>query len=211
MITEETVNKYSDDLLFFFYRYVQSGQIGGIGLSEASATTIHRAHSAHPIAAVEIEYSLWSTDIRFNNVASTCAELGIPVVCYSPLGRGFLTGQIKRLEDIPEGDMRRWFDRFQPEHFHKNLELVQKVESIAQRLGITPAQLALEWIRKQSGQNGMPVLIPIPGATTVERVNENCKVVGVDEGVMSELEEVLKGFSVSGGRYNEHLEGDLFV
>lgn len=190
---------------------VKEGKIGGIGLSETGAATIRRAHAVAPIAAVEIEYSLWATEIRTNGVASVCAELGIPIVAYSPLGRGFLTGEIKSPEDIPEGDFRRHFSRFQPENFKVNMELVNKVESLAKKKGCTPAQLAMEWVRYQSGRDGMPDLLPIPGATTVKRVEENCQEVGLTEEEYRELEDIVGSTQILGGRYNEAAESLLFA
>lgn len=200
---EETVRALAE--------YVKDGKIGGIGLCEASVTTIRRAHAVHPIAAVEVEYSLWSTEIRTNEVAGVCAELGIPIVAYSPLGRGFLTGDIRSPEDIPELDIRRHLDRFQPGNFEKNLVLVDKVRPIAERNGCTLAQLALEWVRAQSGKCGMPVLLPIPGSTTPGRVEENCKEVGISEEDMGEIEEILRDSQVVGGRYFKKVESLLFV
>lgn len=118
-------------------KYVDQGKIGGISLSECSAETIRRAARVHKIAAVEVEFSLWATDILENGIAETCADLGIPVVAYSPLGRGFLTGQIKSFEDIPEGDFRKWMPRFQPNVFDKNMDLVRELEKIATKKGCT--------------------------------------------------------------------------
>ena len=190
---------------------VKEGKIGGIGLSEAGAATIRRAHAVHPIAAVEIEYSLWALEIRTNGVASVCAELGIPIVAYSPLGRGFLTGDIQSLDDLPKDDVRRHFDRFKPENFKVNIELVNKVQGLAKKKGCTPAQLAMEWVRYQSGRDGMPDLVPIPGATTVERVEENCEEVGLTEEEYRELEEIVGSTQVLGGRYFKGAEPLLFA
>ncbi|RPA94357.1 Aldo/keto reductase [Choiromyces venosus 120613-1] len=191
--------------------FVKEGQIGGIGLSEAGAVTIRRAHAVHPIAAVEIEYSLWATEIRTNSVASVCEELNIPIVAYSPLGRGFLTGQIKSLHDLPEDDYRRHFSRFKPANFKVNIELVNKVEGLAKKKGCSPAQLAMEWVRYQSGKDGMPELLPIPGATMVERVEENCQEVGLADEEYRELEDIIGSTKILGGRYFEAAEAHLFV
>jgi pyridoxine 4-dehydrogenase len=191
--------------------YVKEGKIGGIGLSEASAQTIRKAHTVHPIAAVEVEFSLWSTEIKSNGVASTCAELNIPIVAYSPLGRGFFTGEIKSPNDFPEGDFRRHMDRFQPDVFYKNMELVDKVKAIAERKGCTPAQLALGWVRAHNGKEGMPTIIPIPGATTAERIVENMKEVELSEADMAEIDKMLESITVLGGRYFEKAEDSLFV
>ncbi|CAZ80585.1 unnamed protein product [Tuber melanosporum] len=190
---------------------VKEGKIGGIGLSEVGAATIRRAHAVHPIAAVEVEYSLWATEIRTNGVAGVCAELGIPIVAYSPLGKGFLTGEIKSPDDLPKNDFRRHFSRFQPENFKVNIELVNKVGGLAKKKGCTPAQLAMEWVRYQSGRDGMPDLLPIPGATAAERVEENCQEVGLTEEEYMELEGIVGSTQVLGGRYFEAAESLLFA
>lgn len=121
--------------------YVKAGKLGGISLSECSEDTIRRAAKEVTVSAVEVEFSLWSTEILENGVAKACAELDIPIVAYSPLGRGFLTGEIKKLEDIPEGDFRRTIPRFYPENFDKNLELVTQIEELAKRKGCKPGQI----------------------------------------------------------------------
>lgn len=182
-------------------KYVKEGKLGGISLSEVSADTIRRAAKVHPIAAVEVELSLWCTDILENGIAATCAELDIPVVAYSPLGRGFLTGEIKKFEDLPEDDMRRRHPRFQPENFGKNLGMVTELEKLAKKKGCTPAQLALAWVKQLSGKKGMPVIIPIPGATTGKRVIENMKDVELNADDLSEIDAILKKSPVIGDRY----------
>lgn len=181
--------------------YVRAGKLGGISLSEVKAETIRRAHKVHPIVAVEVEISLWATEPLSNGIVDTCAELGIPVVAYSPIGRGFLTGQIKSLDDIPENDFRRHFPRFQPQNFSKNLELVAELEQLAQKKGCTPAQLAISWVRSLSETGGRGVIIPIPGATTAERVEENSKHVELTDGDLKEIQDILAKFEVSGDRY----------
>lgn len=184
--------------------YVREGKIKGISLSEVKAETIRRAHKVHPICAVEVEFSLWATDILENGIASTCAELGIPVVAYSPLGRGFLTGEIKSPEDIPEGDFRKALPRFQPEVFGKNIEMVVKLQKLAEKQGCSPAQLALAWVKHLSGKNGLPQIIPIPGATTDKRVIENVQDIQLAESHLQEIDEILKTSEVIGGRYGGH-------
>ncbi|KAF8245641.1 Aldo/keto reductase [Wilcoxina mikolae CBS 423.85] len=194
--------------------YVKAGKIGGIGLSEASAATIRRAHKVHPIAAVEVEVSMWSTEIFTpGGVADTCFELGIPIVAYSPLGRGFLTGALKRYEDIPEGDFRRNFDRFQPENFGKNLEIVEAIRKVAEKKGdgVTLAQLCLAWVRSKGNKEGRPTIIPIPGATTRERVEENCRLVSVTDEEMREVDAIIESVEIIGGRYNSHAASHLMV
>ena len=181
--------------------YVKAGKLGGIGLSEVGAETIRRAAKVHAIAAVEVEFSLWATDILENGIAAACAELNIPVVAYSPLGRGFLTGDIKKPEDIPEGDFRKHMPRFQPDVFNQNLELVTELEKLAGRKGCTPAQLGLAWVQQCSRKIGLPIIIPIPGATTEERVTENMKDVTLTDGELSEIDAILEKAPVIGGRY----------
>ena len=187
-------------------KFVQSGKIGGISLSECSANTIRRAAAATKISAVEVEFSLWSTEILTNGVAQACADLDIPIIAYSPLGRGFLTGQIKKPEDIPEGDMRRHLERFFPENFDTNLKLVTELEKIAAKKGCKPGQVGLSWVKAQSGRAGMPTVIPIPGATTEERIRENMVDVDLSEGDLREIDELLKSVTIVGDRYNNHMK-----
>jgi len=202
--------------------YVKAGKLGGISLSEVSADTIRRAAKVVKVAAVEVEFSLWATDILENGIAKACAELDIPVIAYSPIGRGFLvstnmnmkpatyaailtniqTGQLKKPEDIPEGDFRRSFPRFQGEAFYHNLDLVKSIEQIAKRKGATPAQVGIAWILALSGRNGLPTIIPIPGASSEERVRENTTNVSLTEDELSEIENILKEFTPIGDRYH---------
>ncbi|KAI5851299.1 NADP-dependent oxidoreductase domain-containing protein [Morchella snyderi] len=191
--------------------YVKDGTIGGIGLSESSAATIRRAHAVHPIAAVEVEFSLWSTEILYNGVAETCAELGIPIVGYSPRGRGFLTGQIRSNADIPDGEYRKNLPRFQPGNFEKNLQLVDAVKEIADKKGVTASQLALAWIKHQSGRGGKPVIIPLFGAVKDTRVKENMKKIEVTDEEVAEIDKILKSIEIVGGRYTKEMEHMLFV
>lgn len=156
---EETVGAMSD--------LVRAGKVRYLGLSEAASDTIRRAHKVHPISALQSEYSLWSRDPE-GGVLDMCRELGIGLVPYSPLGRGFLTGQIKNIDDLAADDFRRASPRFQGTNFQKNLDLVEKVEAIARAKGCTPAQLALAWVLAQ-GDN----IVPIPGTRHVNRLEEN--------------------------------------
>ena len=191
--------------------YVKTGKLGGIALSEVSAATIERAAKATKIVAVEVELSLWSTDIFQNGIAETCAKFGIPVVAYSPIGRGMLSGEIKKIEDIPEGDMRRMMPRFQPGSFDQNIQLVREIEKLAKRKGCTPAQLAIGWTKYLSKKNGNPEIIPIPGATTEARVAENSKNITLTDGEAAEIDKILESFPVEGGRYGgpavHHMNG----
>jgi aryl-alcohol dehydrogenase-like predicted oxidoreductase len=156
---EETVGTLAD--------LVQQGKVRYIGLSEAPADLIRRAHAVHPIAAVETEYSLWSREVE-DEVLPVLRELGIGLVPYSPLGRGFLTGQIKKFEDLPEDDYRRYYPRFQGENFVKNVNVVTLIEKMAAQKGCTAAQLGLAWLLAQGEQ-----IVPIPGTKRLDRVQEN--------------------------------------
>lgn len=181
---------------------VKEGKIGGIGLSEVDADTIRRAHKVHPIAAVEVELSLFAIDILQNDIANTCAELGIPVVAYSPLGRGILAGAFTSLSDIPEGDFRRRLPKYQDEAMQQNGKLVNEIKNLAACKGVTPAQIAIGWILSISGRPGMPTMIPIPGATTSQRVTENLNCVPLlSDHEMNEIETILKENKVVGSRY----------
>src|ERR1700686_5164020 len=146
---------------------VKAGKVCYLGLSEASASTIRRAHKVHPIAALQTEYSLWSRDPE-DEILATTRELGIAFVAYSPLGRGFLTGQIKRFEDFAPDDYRRNSPRFQGENFQKNLELVNRVGEIAKEKKCTPSQLALAWLLAQGAD-----IFPIPGTKRRKYLEEN--------------------------------------
>ena len=146
---------------------VKAGKVRHIGLSEAAPATIRRAQAVHPIAALQTEYSLWSRDPE-GELLDTCRELGIAFVAYSPLGRGFLTGRYRTIDDLAENDWRRNNPRFQGANFQKNLDLVDKVGELAKAKGSTPAQLALAWLLTRGDH-----VIPIPGSTRIERVEEN--------------------------------------
>jgi len=146
---------------------VRSGKIRFIGLSEPSVETLRRAHRVHPITAVQSEYSLWSRDPE-DGVLPTCRELGIGFVAYSPLGRGFLTGRFRSVNDLDATDFRRNSPRFQGENFAKNLAVVDAVNTIAKEKNCTPAQLALAWLLAQD-----PCVVPIPGTTNIQRLQEN--------------------------------------
>ncbi len=146
---------------------VQAGKVTHLGLSEASPATIRRAHAVHPITALQTEYSLWSRDPE-GEILDTLRELGIGFVPYSPLGRGFLTGQFKSPEDLPEGDFRRINPRFQGDNFYKNLKLVDEVRQLASEKGATPGQLALAWVLGQGDD-----VVPIPGTRRTHYLREN--------------------------------------
>ncbi len=146
---------------------VEAGKVRYLGISEAAPETIRKAHEVHQISALQTEYSLWSREVE-DEILPTVRELGIGFVAYSPLGRGFLTGQIQSFEDLPEDDYRRGSPRFQGENFEKNLELVEKVREIADEKGVAPSQLALAWLLRQ-GED----IVPIPGTKRRKYVVEN--------------------------------------
>lgn len=166
---EDTVGAMAD--------LVKAGKVRYLGLSEAAASTIRRAHATHPISALQTEYSLWSRDPEAE-ILPTVRELGIGFVAYSPLGRGFLTGRFKKADDLPADDYRRHHPRFQGENFQKNLQLVGVIEQIARRVGATPAQLALAWVMAQGSD-----IVPIPGTKRRRYLQEN---VGALELVLGE-------------------------
>lgn len=181
---------------------VKEGKIGGIGLSEVDANTIRRAHKVHPIAAVEVELSLWATDILHNDIAKTCAELDIPVVAYSPLGRGALTGTITKFSDIPEGDFRRSLPKYQAGILERNMTVVHEITELSKRRGATPGQVALAWTRTLGNKPGMPTIIPIPGGTTSDKVTQNTEGIHVlSDEEMEEIDRILEGTDVVGSRY----------
>jgi aryl-alcohol dehydrogenase-like predicted oxidoreductase len=168
-----------------------------LGLSEASANTIRRAAKVHPIAALQSEYSLWTRDLEAT-ILPACGELGIGVVAYSPLGRGFLTGAFRKPEDFDAGDYRRSNPRFLSENFASNLRLVDVVAEIAHQQGYTPAQVALAWLL-----NCGPHIVPIPGTRSVERLKENALAVTarLTEAQLERLYGILRERPVSGARY----------
>jgi aryl-alcohol dehydrogenase-like predicted oxidoreductase len=180
---------------------VRDGKVRFLGLSEASPATIHRAHVVHPITALQTEYSLWTRDPE-DEVLRTTRELGIAFVAYSPLGRGFLTGQIKKFEDLAADDYRRLSPRFQGENFQKNLDLVARVEFIAKEKKCTPGQLALAWLLAQ-GED----IIPIPGTKRRKYLEENVAALNVKLSPqdLRRLQEVAPKGAASGQRYPESM------
>ena len=180
---------------------VQEGKVRYLGLSEASPATIRRAHAVHPITALQTEYSLWSREPE-DEILETVRELGIAFVAYSPLGRGFLTGQIKRYEDFAEDDYRRLSPRFQGDNFARNLKLVKRVEAIAKEKGCTPAQLTLAWVLAQ-GED----VIPIPGTKRRSYLEDNAAAVNLTLTAqeLRRLEEVAPRGAASGSRYPEEM------
>ncbi|MFA7403435.1 MAG: aldo/keto reductase [Pelobacteraceae bacterium] len=192
---EETVGAMSD--------LVSAGKVRFLGLSEASTATIRRAHSVHPITALQSEYSLWTRDPE-EETLQTLRELGIGFVAYSPLGRGFLTGQLKSPDDFAADDYRRNSPRFQGENFAKNLELVERIKEIAARRDITAGQLALAWVLAQ-GED----VVPIPGTKHRKYLEENIAsgAVAISAAELAEIAEALPKGAAAGTRYPENLMG----
>jgi aryl-alcohol dehydrogenase-like predicted oxidoreductase len=178
---------------------VRAGKVRHLGLSEAAPETIRRAAKVHPIAALQTEYSLWSRDPE-DGILATVRELGIGFVAYSPLGRGFLTGQFKTFDDLPADDYRRQAPRFQGENFQRNLALVAKVTALAQAKACTPGQLALGWVLAQGAD-----IVPIPGTKQQKYLDENLGALHLQlsDEELAEIDRLLPGGSAAGDRYVE--------
>jgi len=177
---------------------VHAGKVRALGLSEAAPESIRRAHAVHPIAAIQTEYSLWTRDVEDNGVLATCRELGIGFVAYSPLGRGMLTGQIRRFDDLSPDDYRRNNPRFQGDNFQRNLDLVVRVEEIAREKECTPAQLALAWVLAQGGD-----IVPIPGTKRRKYLEENLGALDITLNAddLRRIDEAFPKGSAAGTRY----------
>lgn len=186
---EETVGAMS--------RLVEEGKVRYLGLSEAGASSLARAMSTHPISALQTEYSLWSRDVE-QEILPACRELGIGFVPYSPLGRGFLSGEIRTFDDLPADDARRTQPRFQGENFQKNLDLVRKLSELAKAKGCTAAQLALAWVHAQG-----PDIIPIPGTKRRKYLDENVAALNIrlSRQDLEEIESVFPAGAAAGERY----------
>ncbi|KAL7251058.1 hypothetical protein ACSBR1_012980 [Camellia fascicularis] len=178
-------------------KLVEEGKIKYIGLSEASASTIRRAHAVHPITAVQMEWSLWSRDIEAD-IVPTCRELGIGIVPYSPLGRGFLSGGTNFIANLPDGDFRKNFPRFKPENLEHNQKIFERVNEMAAKKGCTPSQLALAWVHHCGND-----VVPIPGTTKIANLNQNIGALSVKltPEEMAELESYASADVVKGERH----------
>ncbi|MEP7317979.1 MAG: aldo/keto reductase [Panacibacter sp.] len=178
---------------------VAEGKIKGIGLSEVSAATLRKAHAVHPITALQTEYSIWSREPE-DELLETCKELGIAFVAYSPLGRGFLTGQIKKFEDFEANDYRRFSPRFQGENFQKNLDLVNKIVAMAAKKNCTASQLALAWVLAQ-GEH----IFPIPGTKRIKYLEENAGALNISftKEELDEIDAIAPKGIAAGPRYPE--------
>jgi aryl-alcohol dehydrogenase-like predicted oxidoreductase len=180
---------------------VKEGKVRHLGLSEASPKTLRRAAKSHPIAALQTEYSLWTRDPE-DEILSTCRELGIGFVAYSPLGRGFLTGQFKTFDDLAADDYRRNSPRFQGENFQKNLDLVRRVQEMAKEKGCTPSQLALAWVLAQGND-----IVPIPGTKRRKYLEENLGALNLKLSPedLRRIDQVFPRDATAGARYPEHM------
>jgi aryl-alcohol dehydrogenase-like predicted oxidoreductase len=178
---------------------VKQGKVRALGLSEASSETIRRAHAVHPIAALQSEYSLWTRDPE-EGVLDTCRELNIGFVPYSPLGRGFLTGTIRKADDLGADDFRRQLPRFQAENFDANAALVASLEELAAEKGVTAAQLALAWVLNQGDD-----IVPIPGARKLHHLEQNAAAADItlSAAELAQLDEVIPVAQVAGKRYSD--------
>jgi aryl-alcohol dehydrogenase-like predicted oxidoreductase len=188
-----------EDTVGAMARLIEEGKVRNLGLSEAAPATLRRAHRAHPISALQTEYSLWSRDPE-DAILSTCRELGISFVAYSPLGRGFLTGRFKNTEELTNEDFRRNHPRFQGENFTRNLELVGRVEQLASKKGCKASQLALAWVLAQ-GDN----IVPIPGTTRRAHLEDNIAALEVTLTAedLAHLNEAAPKGATAGDRYPE--------
>jgi aryl-alcohol dehydrogenase-like predicted oxidoreductase len=177
---------------------VQAGKVRFFGLSEAGVANIRRAHAVHPVSALQSEYSLWERNLEAD-IIPVLRELGIGLVPFAPLGRGFLTGEVKRAEEYPEGDHRRGDPRYQGENFDANVRAAETVREVAQSLGVTPGQIAIAWLLHQ-GQD----IVPIPGTKRVTYLEENvaAALVSLDAAQMQALDAALAPGKVAGPRYN---------
>lgn len=191
---EETVGAMSD--------LVKEGKVGYIGLSEVSSETVKRAHAVHPVTAVQSEYSLFERRVEERGILKTLDELGIGFVAYSPLGRGFLSGQIRTIDDLPENDFRRAIPRFQETHFYKNIELVEAIEAIAAEKNITSSQLALAWIMQKG-------IVPIPGTKRRKYLEQNIAAASItlSNADMQKLESIVPLGTDTGNPYDEFSMG----
>ncbi|KAH7267236.1 NADP-dependent oxidoreductase domain-containing protein [Fusarium redolens] len=193
---------YEEDTLAAISEYVKEGKIDGISCSELNANTLRSAAKKFKIAALEIELSLFTTDPLTNGLLEVCGELDIPILAYSPLGRGFLGGQIKSVKDLPENDMRaKMHPRWQGENFQKNIQLVDDVEALAKKKGCTVSQIAINWLLSLSRRPGMPMIVPIPGSSKPDRIRENATIIDLTDEDLCDIDRLLASFTPAGDRY----------
>lgn len=182
---------------------IQEGKVKHFGLSEPGVQTLRRAHAVQPVAALQNEYSLWTRDVETNGILDACEELGIGLVAYSPLGKGFLTGAMNKDTKLGDGDFRKALPRFAPEAMAANEALVGMIRGIADGKGVTPAQIALAWLLARK-----PWIVPIPGTTKLHRLKENigAEAVSLDADELAGIEKAAAAIDIEGGRYPPHLQ-----
>jgi aryl-alcohol dehydrogenase-like predicted oxidoreductase len=222
-VCEESLKRLGTDVIDLYYMHrwdkktpieesigaladlIKAGKIRAIGLSEVSAQTLRRAHAVHPIAAVQSEYSLWSRNPEIA-VLQTCRELGIALVAFSPLGRGFLAGELRDVSTLVEKDLRRAMPRFSAELYPANLKLLDEYAGIAREVGCTQAQLALAWVMAKGDD-----IIPIPGTTQIAHLEENlaAEKVKLSAAVIARLDALINERTVKGGRYNAATQAEI--
>ncbi|KAI0753711.1 aldo/keto reductase [Fomes fomentarius] len=192
-----------EDLVKTLAQLKDEGHFQHIGLSEASAATLRRAHAVHPISVIEIEVSLWSYEEETKKVIETAKELGVTIAAYSPLGRGFLTGTLKSPKDLTANDIRHRLTRFKEDVFQHNIALVDSVKAIAERKGVTPGQLALAWVISRG-----PHVVPIPGSSNKKRNLENIAAgnVVLTDAELAEIDDILAKIPIKGGRYFDEVD-----
>ena len=219
-----------EDTMSVLARYIEEDKLDGISLSEPTATDLKKAAAVHRIACIEVEFSLYALEMTHNGIAETCAELGIPIIAYSPLGRGFLvsstcgwlstlpfarrrayrltkvarnlkTGNIQRADELPDGDVRKPFPRIQPGAFELNMRLAEEVRKVAEQKGCSISQVALAWVKYHTNKPGFPEILPIPGATTTGRIKENTRNITLTEMEYRFLSEAVHKFPIVGTRY----------
>lgn len=191
-----------EDTVGAMAKLIEEGKVRFLGLSEASAETLRRAAKIHPITALQSEYSLWTRDVEANDVLTACREIGTGFVPYSPLGRGFLSGEIKQFEDLAQDDWRRTNPRFMGDNFDKNIRLVEKLEEIAREKDVTASQLALAWVLAQG-----PDIVPIPGTKRVKYLEQNAAAskIALSQEELAAIEEVFPQNAAAGLRYPEEM------
>ncbi|PTB63312.1 Aldo/keto reductase [Trichoderma citrinoviride] len=185
--------------------YIDTGKLGAITLSECGVHTIHEAAKVADIAGAEIELSMFTPDILKNGIAAALKEHNIPIIAYSPLGKGLLTGQYKTLNDVKKLGTVSSFPRFQPAQLEHNLRLVEQVEQVAREKGCTPGQIAINWVLSLNSDPNLPLVIPIPGSSTVQRVEENSKLVEITKEELDKLNGLVHSFEAAGERYPQHI------
>ena len=190
-----------EDTIGAMARLVEQGKVRWLGICEASAETLRRAHSVHPLVALQTEYSLWARDVE-RSILPACRELGISFMAYAPLGRGLLTGRVKTVEDLPSGDRRRSHPRFQPENLSRNVGLVEALEAVAARNQASASQVAIAWLLSRGDD-----VIPIPGTNHVQNLEQNVAAIDLDLALpeLERLDEIFVIGAGAGERYNPRL------